>query len=258
MPMLLGPRRALLRKPKKLAAAAPYIAKGVVFNGSTAYLSRGANLDGVSDGRVGACSFWNWIKGNNSSFLSILWNTGGRIQIYRGNTNPGRWTLLGRNTSGGTILFAQTDDLYNASQSAYQHIAMSWDLPNGIAQIVIDGVDAVEGAPTITNENIDYNQAAGNFTIGATGTPAQQYNGWLADFWLTLTEFVDFSNPTTLEKFRSVGGSPVDLGSDGSAPTGNPPQVFFKGPASAFSTNLGTGGAFTLNGSLSDAASDPP
>src|SRR6185295_18112501 len=44
--------------------------------------------------------------------------------------------------------------------------------------------------------------------------------------------------------------SPVSLGSNGSTPTGSAPLVFMSGDISAWFTNKGTGGGFTLSGTL--------
>src|SRR3546814_7073174 len=45
---------------------------------------------------------------------------------------------------------------------------------------------------------------------------------------------------------------------DGSTPTGSAPLVFLSGATASWHTNKGTGGGFTENGALTDAATDPP
>jgi len=60
-----------------------------------------------------------------------------------------------------------------------------------------------------------------------------------------------------LQKFRSAGGKPVSLGSDGSTPTGTAPTVYLKNPFGTFQNNLGGGGNFTVTGTLADDASIP-
>jgi hypothetical protein len=50
---------------------------------------------------------------------------------------------------------------------------------------------------------------------------------------------------------------PADLGADCSVPTGTAPAVCFSGDASSFTTNKGTGDAFTTTGTITDATSSP-
>jgi hypothetical protein len=56
---------------------------------------------------------------------------------------------------------------------------------------------------------------------------------------------------------RARNGKPVNLGTNGQTPTGTIPAMFFSGDASGFPTNQGTGGAFTLTGSLTNASTSP-
>jgi hypothetical protein len=64
-------------------------------------------------------------------------------------------------------------------------------------------------------------------------------------------------SPATIAKFFSAAGKPVALGADGSTPTGTAPRIFFSGDNSSFATNKGTGGSFTLTGSLTNASTSP-
>jgi len=50
---------------------------------------------------------------------------------------------------------------------------------------------------------------------------------------------------------------PADLGSNGSTPTGTQPLIYFNGDAASAGTNAGSGGNFTINGSPTDAETNP-
>jgi len=64
--------------------------------------------------------------------------------------------------------------------------------------------------------------------------------------------------PSDIYKFRNPAtGKPVDLGPNGSTPTGSAPSLFFSGNATSFATNQGTGGAFTLTSALTNATTSP-
>lgn len=82
----------------------------------------------------------------------------------------------------------------------------------------------------------------------------------LADFWWAPN--VSLLSGSTIPEatrrlFIDASGKPVYLGASGELPTGTPPAVFFSGDASSFATNKGTGGPFTLTGSLTNASTSP-
>jgi hypothetical protein len=81
----------------------------------------------------------------------------------------------------------------------------------------------------------------------------------ISEFWFSETQYVDYTNPAVRALFESAGGHPGNLGSDGSAPTGSPPILYFHSPYTSFGTNSGTGGSFKFYGAgaLSAAATSP-
>ena len=70
-------------------------------------------------------------------------------------------------------------------------------------------------------------------------------------------EYLDISVENNRRKFIDADGFPVDLGSDGSTPTGIAAIMFFSGATVSWHTNDGSGGGFTENGALTDAATSP-
>lgn len=73
----------------------------------------------------------------------------------------------------------------------------------------------------------------------------------MADVWIGYGQSLDLSIAANRRKFRSADGRPVSLGRQGRAPTGKRPTIFFSGGADEFASNRGTGGSFSLVGSLS-------
>jgi hypothetical protein len=132
-----------------------------------------------------------------------------------------------------------------------------------IWKILLDGVDAL----TIGTENNIQDNAADSFVwypnptndfiiLSETGVVFE-----LADFWMSFDQsfLVGGVIPEELIlKFRTADGKPVDLGADGSTPTGTAPQIFRTGDATAFLINVGSGGgtndAYT---GPTDAATSP-
>jgi len=99
-----------------------------------------------------------------------------------------------------------------------------------------------------------------DFVIGGD-TFGDNLIGYLADTWIGVGQYLDWSVVGNRRKFMDAGGKPVDLGSDGSSPTGTAPAIFLSiphgGTPANFATNLGTGGNFSVTGALTLAPSSP-
>lgn len=82
----------------------------------------------------------------------------------------------------------------------------------------------------------------------------------VGDFWFRAGgPFLDLSQEENRRLFLSAAGQPVNLGSNGAAPLGVPPHVYFTGGAANFVTNGGSGGSFALSsGILTNSATAPP
>lgn len=82
--------------------------------------------------------------------------------------------------------------------------------------------------------------------------------GSFAEYYFTNpSSFIDLS--TDIGKFYN-SGIPVDLGSDGSTPTGTQPLIYVKGPASNVNSgaNFGSGGTFSITNTALDADAIEP
>jgi hypothetical protein len=146
--------------------------------------------------------------------------------------------------------------------------------------IVFKGVDdGTEDNQIVVYENrvklaLTYNNhPAGDLTPTLNGKSfyvgSDSYNSAaafdMAEFWLqTGHDFLEADGTITganLDKFIDATLKPVPLGADGSTPTGTAPVIFCHrdaGDAAAtFATNLGTGGALTLEGVLTDPVDNP-
>jgi hypothetical protein len=79
----------------------------------------------------------------------------------------------------------------------------------------------------------------------------------MADVWIGAGQSLDLSILANRRRFISFDKKPVDLGQQGKTPTGMRPTIFFSGDADRFPDNRGTGGDFTLVGTLSNATTSP-
>ena len=134
-----------------------------------------------------------------------------------------------------TVLFSA--DLSNTSKR--NAIVMS---PMGSDSNSTYWTEASVTYDTYSNTNHNYGSSAHDTKVG------ERWNGDIAFFYFT-DEYIDFSEPENAFKFVDVTGYPLDLGSDGSNPTGTAPLLYFRhDDLTDLKTNLGVGGDFT-NGS---------
>lgn len=138
-------------------------------------------------------------------------------------------------------------------------ISAQTDLSAGNKQCTIALNDSVQ---SLSGFDGDSAFSMGFSTADVTSVGSDVFGGaWLIgdmyDPWVRPGTLLDFSNSALRHDFISSGGHPQDLGSDGSNPGGGTPEIFFHGNAANFGTNRGTGGAFTTNGTLTTAATQP-
>lgn len=234
--------------------AAQHLAPAVDFDGSNDYISRGADLTGNADGKVGLLSAWFRLDGGDGAQIIAFRNADGFLQMDRTSANLLR--ITGSNAAAANILTMISTGTYTAG-ATWHHVLASWDLANTTGHLWIDGANAIDTATDVfTNDTIDYTRS--DFFIGASSVPDRYFNGCFADFYLNLAQYLDISVEANRSRFRTPGGKPVNLGPTGAQGTGTRPIIYLRGPAASFNTNLGTGGNFTVSGGgLADASSHP-
>ncbi len=242
------------------SASDPFSVNAVNFDGTNDYLSRGGGLTGAADSKTGILSVW--VKRGVDSVTHTLWSlrvaAGGEasfISLLSTNT----LFLLMRNTSNVNILNVKSVGSIVAADG-WTHILVSWDLGGSVVHIYIDDMEDADTPATLLDQNIDYTREDAGIghdwsAGGAAGT--NKMNGDVAEFYFQDGEFLDFSVEANRRKFIGADGKPVELGSDGSNPTGTAPLIFLSGATVDWHTNKGSGGGFTETGALTDASSSP-
>ena len=224
----------------------------VTFDGTNDNLARGAELTGNADGKKGLVSLWCRINGGDGTHRVIFRNQDGYIHLARDAAN--KFKLSAANSGAANILTLVSNTAYTAG-ATWRHVLMSWDLATGAAHLYINDAADLAASPTVENSTIDYTR--GNFHVGSAQGANRFWNGDLYDVYINLAGYLDLSQAANRAKFIA-DGSPVDLGTAGQLPTGNPPIVLLCGPASAFRVNRGTGGDFTVSGGgLANAPTQP-
>lgn len=231
-----------------------YVASAVRFDGSSDYLTRDADLTGISDGKEGLLSVWVNLQGGDGTFMNLLSQstTTNGLTLERMNTNV--WRLGGKDTAGSQRLRIDSLSTYTTSaNSGWNHLLFAWNGLTGTAQLYINDADNLNtGNDLVQNVNLDLTQA--EFAIGGWPDATRLLNAGVADlqFW---TSYADISATSTRRNFIDATGKPVDPTVASS--TYGTALIRLSNPTATWHINVGSGGGFTENGALTDAANSP-
>lgn len=221
----------------------------VAVDGATgSNITHAAALSTASSTDVGILSFW------------IRRDSAGAQTVMTVDSAPGPRILIDftaadklHNTLGDTAISAAVDGNYtntHSNSADWKHVLMSWDVSASIAHCYVNDVSDPFTGAFDTGDSIPW--TLGTWLLNVTN---------LAEFYLNDDVYMDLSVEANRRKFISSNGKPVSLGSDGSLPTGSSPLIYFHlddGESAAnFATNRGTGGNFSITGTLSTASTSP-
>lgn len=246
-----------------LPLATPYLIDSAKFDGTTNYLTRGAGLTGISNGKQFTFGCWFRLDGGNAAEMPFL--AGARalasgttdFEIYRDTAN--KISVAANNGAlTQTILVGSTSSTFT-SGATWHELLMSVDMANSAGSLIyVDDADAGFTGTSFVNDVLRFTNA--DWSIGALADGTLKFNGALVDLWFN-TSWIDLTVTANRRKFRNSVGKPIPLGTTGQFPTGSSPFVFdhlTKGAnASNFGTNLGTGGGWTIHGTLATGSSTP-
>lgn len=237
-----------------MAAGEPLIVvDSADFDGTADSMARGAGLTNAADGKKGTLSFWFRVDGGDGAAQVIMEDeTSQGIFVARQADNT--IFISGRNSAGTLILTMGTTATFTTDAS-WHHLFASWDLAATTGHLYIDGVSDI-ALTTFTDDTIDYTRS--DFFCGHSGS---KINMALAEVYFNQAEYLNPAIPANLRRFRSGSGKPAFLGTTGQIPTGTAPIIYFHlddGEAVAnFATNRGTGGNFTITGTLETGSTSP-
>lgn len=248
-PALMGARVAQIR--------GGYTPPGVKFDGLTNYLYRTSALSGVA--ASGACTFSFWVNPDDlisSPFIFWLGTSSNapRVQIYLNFDGTVQATFR----NGSSTLRCYVVSNTTITVGAPSHVACSFDLASTSRRwMYVSGIQQPSSVWSVyTTGVIDIAFNETRVDVGASGTSfASKYPGVLSDFWFLPGTYIDLSLPENLAKFRRPNNRPEQLGPTGNLVTGTAPPVYMHGFAAAGFPNVGTGGAFSVGGTLADGSS---
>lgn len=236
-------------------AAAGFAVNAVDFDGTNDYLSRGAGLTGAADNAKGIFCCW-FRRDGTGSLMALINRTSNYVEVKFSAANELVVTVW--DAAGADILDFTSSSTF--TDGNWHSLNVSWDTNftagDKLMKVYIDDA-AASGSLSDGSGAFSVGYVAANWTIGARVAGGQKFNGCLAEIYFAIGQYLDFSNSTNRRKFVSALNKPVDLGVDGSLPTGSQPIVYLNNPAVSFGTNKGSGGDFSIVGSLDPASSSP-
>lgn len=234
----------------------PY-ANAVRFDGTNDYLNRGGDLTGSADSKSGTLAFWIRSQLDAQNFGVILGNItvigGGAVRFTSQILSNNSVRVFGRNSAAATILNIGSSAGSVEVADGWVSIIVSWSLANAAQRhFYVNDVSDLN-VTTYVDDTIDYTTP--QWVVGATDAPGSFIDADMADlmFWQGL--YVDLSNVSNRRLFISAAGKPVNP-RVAIAALGDP-IIQLTGPTADWHTNKGTGGGFTENGALTDAATSP-
>lgn len=246
-----------------------YSASAVTFNGSS-YLYRNSQLSGVANTSSGLMSLWVQTAGTGNANPQVFGATVGTNILLPQQimTQAGfrKGFFVDNRGGSGMSFFTPPDSL---PLNTWLNVIVSWDSNFGA------GAKLVSIAINDANQTLTQNSNLGSaypwlytsvlsWAVAAAGDSAtstehvlssSKYTGNMADFQFWAGVYRDMGTETNRRLFIDNGGKPVDPSVAATAL--GTQTLLFSGTSSSFGTNQGTGGAFTLTGTLSDAPTSP-
>ena len=196
-----------------------------------------------------------WIKippsGSTQRILSADTAVAARAVIIP----AGNARIIFDNAASNTILELRTA-VSGLDDNIVHHILFAWDLAAGFAEAYVDDVSSTN-AITVTADTIDF-VSHGDWAVGAGTDGGSKINGCIADLYFNTVATLDITVEANRRKFIDANGDPVDLGADGSLPTGTAPILALDQEFSTWHQNNGTGGGLTVTGELTACPSVVP
>ena len=214
-----------------------YNVQMVGFTSATRIQRNFGSFTGMVDSKQMIISIWVELDATQTGVHDpIIQDANGYWHLVKFASN--KLQVVGYNAGGSIIAQLDSVTTYTSADGPL-HILASFNLATGEASMYINDVDDLASSPTLTNDTVDFKRS--DTYIGAT-----QFVGNMGDLYFTNEASLDFGTESNRRKFINADGTPVDLGSNGSTPTGAIPILFLHGTFSTWHTNDGDGGGMTI------------
>ena len=216
-----------------------------IFDGVTDVLTNSSNL-GITLGQcqqyVFACYFRNTRSSLGFNRLLSTSTTGGGLDIYNDNTNPGKTNIQTFNSAGTVINYIRQASNVQVDGQVYA-VLCSADMNAGTVSMVYNNISSVTAVTNTFPTTAGWSTAT-QFRVAGSGTT---WPGTIGMMYFRAGTYADAA--TNFSNFFNADFTPKDLGANGSTPLGVVPQIYMNGFDFVTGTNRGSGGAFTVTGS---------
>jgi len=226
-------------------------AEAVDFDGTNDYLSRSTDLTGSADSKTFTFSCWIWQDDwSNSLQIYVQTNTSGLTTPFViFSISSGSFNVSAYNSAGTEVLNASVASVANAART-FTHVLVSVDLANtSNRSIYINDVAQSVTWTTYTNSAIDFTQLYRGIGARPDGTVKNKTR--LSNVFLDYT-YRDLSVTANRRKFITADLKPAA----GQAAL-NPILYLPMSDPTTVGTNAGTGGDFTLTGTIARSGRGP-
>lgn len=216
-------------------------------DGSNDYLSRTANLTGVSDSKTFTLAF-NALVDIGASADNRVLNFGegssNRLLVQFGGSGSNRKIeIYGYNASGTTILAGSSASGTFVEGRNY-NVVISVDMTDVAKRLVyVNGQPLSVTWTTYTNDTFDFSYSSANYRLGTNLSTGQWLNGALGEVYFHTT----YTNLLTGNPFWDADANRPKPVRQVLEETGNTPLIAMPLVANNAGLNLGTGGNFTVN-----------
>lgn len=245
-----------------VGAVPAYSIDAVSFVGGSCSVS----TDSLTTAETGEVAFSFWIRsGNNSGAIWLAdpdnYNTEMTVSVTGQNgTGPYAFSAGAEDT---TYVSGYTNGFTGAKDSNWHHVigAFKTTFADGQKQLVIY-VDNNDASATLIADGKPSFEMITNAVPFILGYENLTFS--IADFWWARGQSFLDSDGTIPESLRHKfisSGRPANLGANGETPTGTAPDIFLHRAVGAdettFANNLGTGGPFSIVGTLAPSIGSP-
>lgn len=237
--------------------ASGFAVQGVAFDGVLDWLELVTPFQGVADTKTVTGSLWfrRVALGKTQCIGPEAAGSNAPNQLEFTDTDSFR--LVWRKAGGGVACDLLTSAVTDTA--SWHHVVFSVDLADASRKhMYLDGASSLftaYWADTLLDNT------GSQWGLFADNGGDSKYQGEVAELWLAMGTYLDLSQASNREKFRSPAGKPVDLGQTGEAPTGVAPTIYLSsrpgGSPNQFAQNRGSGGGFAVHGALALAATSP-
>lgn len=222
-----------------------YTVNTAVFDGTNDWIRSTTGDTGWNDTTGATASFW--YKPSTDGTVRFIFSycplsATEHLSVWINASNQLRFRASNSTSASGSAVDL-TSSVTVTTGNGWYHIfwAVNTGSPSD-TQLWVNGVEDTSLTEPTLSGTMDLTITGDRTTVGGnTGsTPSQLLSGSIAELWINDTYL---SPATNLSKFYS-SGSPVNLGTNGTTPTGSQPCIYFSGN--------GSGDSWTSQGSAGD------